>query len=74
MDQLVGHFSGKLARCRGALWFVGESCTTVILPGDRTQGALFEHHVIAELRLCEVFIGEHDQCATMAALEPSLTR
>jgi len=33
MDHLVGHFSGKLARCRGALWFVGENCTTVILPG-----------------------------------------
>eukprot|EP01047_Picozoa_sp_COSAG01_P014756 COSAG01_NODE_725_length_14049_cov_7.712760_4_plen_1101_part_00 len=68
MDLLVGHFSGKLARCRGALWFVGENCTTVILPGDRTQGALFEHHVIAELRLCEVFIGEHNQCDSMAAL------
>jgi hypothetical protein len=26
MDQLVGHFSGKLTRCHGALWFVvGES-------------------------------------------------
>jgi 8-oxo-dGTP pyrophosphatase MutT (NUDIX family) len=68
MDHLVGHFSGKLARCRSALWFVGETCTTVILPGDRTQGALFEHHVIAELRLCEVFIGEHNQCDSMAAL------
>jgi hypothetical protein len=29
---------------------------------------LFEHHVIAELRLCEVFIGEHNQCDSMAAL------
>jgi hypothetical protein len=25
-------------------------------------------HVIAELRLCEVFIGEHNQCDSMAAL------
>jgi hypothetical protein len=55
MDMLVGHFIGRLARCRSALWFVGETCTTVILPGDRTQRILFEHHVIAELRLCEIY-------------------
>ena len=68
LDMLVGHFSGKLARCRGALWFLGDRDTTVILPGDRTQNTAFERCMIAELRKCEIFVGETDQCEAMASL------
>jgi hypothetical protein len=68
VDMLCLHFSKKLARCRGALWFVGETCTTVILPGDRTQQVLFEHNMIAELRKCEIFIDEEDQCEYLSKL------
>jgi hypothetical protein len=69
VDMLCMHFSTKLARCRGALWFVGETCTTVILPGDRTQQVLFEHNMIAELRKCEIFIDEEDQREYLSKLK-----
>ena len=66
--NLVEHLHERLARCRGALWFTSSQSTLVIPAGDRTQLQKFEHLMIAELRKCEIYVGEQDMCESMASL------